>query len=111
MGETQCLESPTITLTDTVAFAGNAEGILGKTRGECTGKASLNFDFSAELCDALDGCYDWWKEETERVGVSWNSKQKVKSWRKDAVAGRVKKAEAMRPEHNNYDGRNYITEL
>merc|ERR1712232_739892 len=57
---TQCLDAPTITLTDTVIHEGNAEGIFGKTFGECTGNANMGFDFSAKLCDALDVCTDWW---------------------------------------------------
>eukprot|EP00929_Paragymnodinium_shiwhaense_P013202 TRINITY_DN121065_c0_g1_i1.p1 TRINITY_DN121065_c0_g1~~TRINITY_DN121065_c0_g1_i1.p1 ORF type:complete len:615 (+),score=196.70 TRINITY_DN121065_c0_g1_i1:248-2092(+) len=104
---TQCLDSPSITLTDTVAHEGNAEGILRKTFGECTGKSGgLGFHFSAKLCDALDVCTDWWME---RAGKLWKGPQPP-SWRQEASKQWIGKKERILPEHNNYDGRNNVME-
>lgn len=109
--ETQCLETPTVTITDTVMHLGNAEGIFGKTNGECTGRDSLfKFDFSAQLCDALDKCTKWWKKKVKSAGRTWGKEAKLAPWRKRAVPGRVEQAEKMSPRENNYDGRNYILE-
>jgi len=108
--ETQCLETPTMTLTDTVAHVGNAEGIMMKTLGECTGRAPLNFDFSSQLCDRLHECTKWWQAKAKEEGVAWRGED-IESWRESSTAEHIKKLEAVRPEHNNYDGRNYITEL
>ncbi|CAK0873979.1 unnamed protein product, partial [Prorocentrum cordatum] len=108
--ETQCLSTPTMTLTDTVAHAYNAEGIWAKTYGECTGRQSLRFDFSAQLCDALGGkCEDHWRERSREAGRAWSG-QKLAPWRTNARVGEVSKKEAIKPTHNNYDGRNHIAE-
>lgn len=104
--ETQCLETPTMTLTDTVAHDGNAQGILRKTYGECTGRAPLNFDFSSELCVQLDECATFWQS---RDKTGWKN-EKRPNWRSEAIDGEVAKKEKMTPAENNYDGRNYITE-
>lgn len=106
--ETQCLETPTMTLTDTVAHEGNAEGIMGKAFGECSNKASLSFDFSSQLCDALDECTKWWRRRTGET--AWHEKDH-EGWRGYADAAHITKIEKVKPEHNNYDGRNYITEM
>jgi len=99
-----------MTLTDTVAHAYNAEGIWAKTYGECTGRQSLRFDFSAQLCDALGGkCEDHWRERSREAGRAWSG-QKLAPWRTNARVGEVSKKEAIKPTHNNYDGRNHIAE-
>lgn len=108
--ETQCVETPTMTLTDTVAHEGNAEGIMMKTFGECTGRNPLNFDFSSQLCDALDTCNTYWKERVKAEGGKWRGEDR-EPWRDSTSADRIKKLEDTKPEHNNYDGRNYITEM
>jgi len=108
--ETQCLDTPTMTLTDTVAYSHNAEGIMAKTFGECSGQAPLNFDFSAQLCDALHECTKWWQRRAKKEGVPVYATG-GESWRSVAKQARVDKMEKVMPEHNNYDGRNYITEL
>jgi len=107
--ETQILETPTMTLTDTVAHTGNAEGILDKIYGECSGRYPLNFDLSAKLCDAVLGCASkFWQAAARNVGVGWQTPSR--SWRADGDPSYVAKREAVLPEHNNYDGRNHITE-
>jgi hypothetical protein len=108
--ETQCVETPTMTLTDTVAHEGNAEGIMGKTFGECSGRNSLNFDFSSKLCDLLHECTKWWHRRIKSEGKAWHGEDH-EGWRDVANPNHIKKLEETSPEHNNYDGRNYITEM
>ena len=110
--ETQCLDTPTMTLTDTVAKASNAEGIMMKAFGECSGKEALNFDFSAKLCDALSKCSKWWKEKATAAGKPWKVFTiDFDQWRTMADKDHIVKVEKTDPSHSNYDGRNYITEL
>jgi len=107
--ETQCLETPTMTITDTVAHVGNAAGIMGKTWGECSGRSPLKFDFSSQLCDALEECTAWWQRRVKKSGEHWSDEDR-ETWRDAASADHIAKLEKVKPEHNNYDGRNYITE-
>ena len=109
--ETQCVETPTMTLTDTVAKASNAEDIMTKAYGECTGRADLNFDFSAKLCDKLVTCSKWFQDRASQAGRPWKKFKGFDNWRKEATPERLEKAEKTDPTHSNYDGRNYITEL
>lgn len=104
--ETQNLETPTMTLTDTVAFERNFESVADQLHATC----ALNrhsFDFSAQLCDALDGCFSFWHER--HLGMpkpDW----KWMNWRKLVNRDLIERRESVLPSHNNYDGRNYITE-
>ena len=108
--ETQCIETRTMTLTDTVAKVTNAEDIFNKAYGECTGQDSLNFDFSAALCDKLVGCSKYWQDRAAKKGLPWKDLDFAK-WRDHANPDRLRGAEATKPTDSNYDGRNYITEL
>ena len=59
--ETQNLVTPTLTVTGTVVHEWNYRTVANRLHSECSASA-LNFLFSAELCDALDKCYDHWHE-------------------------------------------------
>ena len=59
--ETQNLVTPTLTLTGTVVHEWNYRTVANRLHSECSA-SSLNFLFSAQLCDALDKCYDHWHE-------------------------------------------------
>ncbi|KAH8095003.1 hypothetical protein JL720_2272 [Aureococcus anophagefferens] len=76
--ETQNLDDPTATITDTA------------------------------LCDALDACYNVlhraFKDGRDKPPSMW------RPWRGLAAPELVEKRKTIVPEHNNYDGRNYITE-
>lgn len=104
--ETQNLETPTMTLTDTVAFEHNFESVADQLHATC----ALNrhsFDFSAQLCDALDECFAFWHERhlgTPKPDWKWMN------WRKLVNPDVIARRESVLPAHNNYDGRNYITE-
>jgi len=88
--ETQCVESPTMTLTDTVAKTSNVEDIMSRSYGECTGHASLNFDFSAKLCDKLVVCSKWWQDRAATAGRPWKQFKGFGDWRKVATPERLK---------------------
>ena len=106
---TRILDTPTVTLTDTIMNARNAEGILDKVFGECTGSAPLRFDLSAKLCDVILTCVsEHWRSIADERGIKWGGK--TQNWRDAADPERVATLEAIMPWHNNYDGRNFITE-
>ena len=62
--ETQKLETPTLTLTDTVIDEYNFEAFNDRLWEKCTGNRAT-FMFSAALCDALDVCYERMYEQCE----------------------------------------------
>ena len=68
----------------------------------------MNFDLSAKLCDAVEQCATWWNNAASAAGV--DVQVHSRDWRADAVNGAVERREKTDPTHNNYDGRNYITE-
>lgn len=104
--ETQNLKTPTMTITDTVAHGNNFEGIADQLHATCAYNKH-SFDLSAELCDALDTCYeDLYLEHRNAPKPSW----RWKPWRELASDETIRKRTATRSHHNNYDGRNYITE-
>lgn len=105
--ETQNLETPTVTITDTAIHAHNFRAVIGQLHSECA-RDSLNFKFSAALCDALDTCF-------VTLHDLFDSKETTNSkppppWRSIATPALIQKREAISPIENNYDGRNYITE-
>lgn len=104
--ETQNLETPTITLTDTAMHARNFEAIAERLHSECARKA-LDFKFSAALCDALDSCYD---ALYSRFAGRPKPRSSFPPWRTLASPDIIKEREATLATHNNYDGRNYITD-
>ncbi|KAJ8607482.1 hypothetical protein CTAYLR_009432 [Chrysophaeum taylorii] len=104
--ETQNLETPTITITDTVVHERNFAAVADKLHSECA-RQVLDFRFSAALCDALDLCYNAMHLRfagTPKPPRAWPP------WRLVAGAALVEQREATSPADNNYDGRNYITE-
>jgi len=108
---TRSLDTPTITLTDTVFGTDNAKQIFSKVYGECTGKDPLGFDMSVELCDAMLLCgVEYWKNVFTKSGIPWPNESKYASWRKNTDPNYLAVKETVMPWHNNYDGRNYITE-
>jgi len=178
--ETQNLVTPTLTVTGTVVHEWNYRTVANRLHSECSASA-LNFLFSAELCDALDKCYDHWHEHVRlrrlasfslclhnrrqprhdgsclagqslagicgraQCGIGVRSMRKRRGqtgcgtrggpsvhshrrhtnsfvlsvgnvwaqlcWCFRAASPKIiQDKEAIRPEHNNYDGRNYITE-
>ena len=111
--ETQNLVTPTVTLTDTVAHAGNYRGLASKLHGDCA-RDSTGFSYSAPLCDALDQCLvDWeraWGGHTDTAAAVAAARARWPPWRSIATPEVVDKREATRPQDNNYDGRNYINE-
>ena len=100
------MPAPTMTITDTVAHAHNFDQINDQLWATCAHEKHT-FMFSAELCDALQVCY-------ERMHEHWRGKPKPNwrwaPWRTLASDELIAKKEDTIPEHNNYDGRNYITE-
>ena len=102
--ETQNLETPTTTYTDTIVTPGNYRGIAGKLLQSCARGDPMR-DFSAELCDVLDTCYPMWEGK-------WGDGQKSEwpTWRSFADHSQLAEREAIESHHNNYDGRNYISE-
>jgi len=104
--ETQNLQTPTMTITDTVAHEHNFEAIADQLHATCVWN-KLQFEFSAALCDALDRCYATLHQMhrgAPKKPWQWPA------WRSAASTERIAEAEATLPHHNNYDGRNYITE-
>ncbi|KAH8057117.1 hypothetical protein JL721_9857 [Aureococcus anophagefferens] len=105
--ETQNLDDPTATITDTAVHARNFAAVADKLHGECT-REVLDFRFSGQLCDALDACYNVlhraFKDGRDKPPSMW------RPWRGLAAPELVEKRKTIVPEHNNYDGRNYITE-
>lgn len=80
--------------------------VAPKLHGECA-NSELNFQFSARLCDALDKCYNHWHEQymgKPKPADLWPA------WRSVSSQTNIAKKEEIKPEDNNYDGRNYITE-
>ncbi len=61
-----------------------------------------------DLCDALDGCFSALHQT--HAGVK-KPKGKWAPWRTLAAKDYIKKTEDVSPNDNNYDGRNFITEL
>ena len=111
--ETQCLRTPTVTLTDTFVHARNYRRVAARLHGDCA-RDELRFRPSAALCDALQHCYDdwerrWGEHEDARVATRV-SRAAFPHWREVASAGLVEERERTAPRENNYDGRNYITE-
>mmetsp|Transcript_146359 Transcript_146359/g.280657 ORF Transcript_146359/g.280657 Transcript_146359/m.280657 type:complete len:187 (+) Transcript_146359:2-562(+) len=104
--ETQCLDTPTMTITDTVANDDNAQGILERFHGECTGRQPLDLLVSAQLCDTLNKCAEWWQDH---LGERWSSNAS-KPWREHALPATLSKLESTKSTDNNYDGRNFILE-
>jgi hypothetical protein len=103
--ETQNVDAPTITLTDTAVHQRNYQAMADKLYGECT-REVLDFKFSGALCDALDTCYGALYElfgGDEPYSI-------YRPWREVASQELIEKRDAISPEENNYDGRNYITE-
>ena len=134
--ETQNLVTPTVTITGTVVHEWNYNTVRAalrivphtghccvvwrcltrsgalisqvapKLHGECA-NSELNFQFSARLCDALDKCYNHWHEQymgKPKPADLWPA------WRSVSSQTNIAKKEEIKPEDNNYDGRNYITE-
>lgn len=104
--ETQNLDDPTITLTDTAVHAQNYQAVASKLYGECT-REVLDFKFSGALCDALDSCYHVFHE---LFGSSAEPFSIRRPWRDVASPDLIARRDAASPDENNYDGRNYITE-
>jgi len=103
---TRNVDTPTMTVTGTVVHGGNFEFIADKLHSECV-KSALAFDFSADLCDALDDCYQLWHKVLkgkEAPPSRW------KPWRELATPSEEAKRNAQLSTGNNYDGRNYIAE-
>ena len=103
--ETQNVDSPTITLTDTAVHQRNYQAVADKLYGECT-REVLDFKFSGALCDALDKCYGALYElygGDEPYSI-------YRPWREVASQELIEKRDRVSPLDNNYDGRNYITE-
>ena len=68
----------------------------------------------AELCDALQTCFDNWEfewggHEDEYVSAAV-AEDRYPDWRTVANDETIKRREGTKPADNNYDGRNYITE-
>eukprot|EP00613_Pedinella_sp_CCMP2098_P072149 CAMPEP_0171931508 /NCGR_PEP_ID=MMETSP0993-20121228/29500_1 /TAXON_ID=483369 /ORGANISM="non described non described, Strain CCMP2098" /LENGTH=542 /DNA_ID=CAMNT_0012571555 /DNA_START=24 /DNA_END=1652 /DNA_ORIENTATION=- len=105
--ETQNIETPTMTITDTVAHEHNFGQIADQLYATCT-HDKMRFGFSADLCDGLDGCFNKLHEMhtgKPKPAHMW------RPWRTVAKESEIKNREKVLPAHNNYDGRNYITEL
>ena len=90
-----------------VAHEHNFRGIADMLHATCT-HDRMRFGFSAALCDGLDQCYD-----TLHTMLTGEPKpaHKWRPWRSIATAEYIAKAEKIDPSHNNYDGRNFITEM
>jgi hypothetical protein len=101
---TRNLDHPSMTITGTVVHQHNYQLIAEKLMSECT-ESKMGFSFSARLCDALDTCYPMWDQHFKA-----NNRPNRKSWREFASREEIAKKERVRPEENNYDGRNYIGE-
>jgi hypothetical protein len=93
-----------MTVTGTVVTSSNYDTVTNKLFGECA-RSSLSFDFSADLCDALDTCYDLWYER-------WRPGQQSPRmpWRQASLPDNIVVKEAINPKDSNYDGRNFIGE-
>lgn len=104
--ETQNLETPTITITDTAIHAKNFAHVADMLHAECT-RDAFNFKFSATLCDALDSCYDALHRRFTGQGKSDSA---WPPWRSVATKAVIDKRQGIHVTENNYDGRNYITE-
>ena len=103
---TQNIDTPTTTITGTVVLQNQFDAVGGMLHKECANDW-LDFRFSAKLCDALDVCLALWHKrfrgEDKPEGL-WPP------WRSQADPAILKKRKKIKPQHNNYDGRNYIGE-
>jgi len=105
--ETQNVDDPTATLTDTAVHAQNYGAVADKLHSEC-GRRALDFKFSGALCDALDSCYTAMQRRFGGGGIP--QMDRWPAWRTVAGKDLVATRDAASPLDNNYDGRNYITE-
>ena len=88
--QTECLDNPTITVTDTIRTAENRRALEGQFYKQCI-SPQKEFLFSAALCDGLE------------AATGWNS------WRDRASEQTVEMRASENFLGSNYDGRNYIT--
>lgn len=88
--KTECLDNPTITVTDTIKTSENRRAINEQFYRQCV-SPSDEFGFSASLCDALESAIGW------------------DSWRTKAKKQTIEMREDLQFLGNNYDGRYYIT--
>ena len=103
------LETPTMTLTGTVVHAGTYDSVARQLHKQCCSDHA-GFMFSAALCDALQTCYSlWYKRWRPQHAKADNMARMFPPWHSVAPAHRVKEMKALRPDENNYDGRNYIS--
>jgi hypothetical protein len=103
---TRNLDAPTMTITGTVITRYNFDTVADQLHSECS-RDSLSFSLSGELCDALDSCYGLWHQTLTgkpKPADRWAP------WRTVSTPEVIKKRDGIKPEANNYDGRNYITE-
>ena len=89
--ETVCLDNPTITVTDTIRTEENAMALSQRFWHQCVSE-NKEFDFSSNLCDALQRTLKW-----------------SELWRDAALTETVEMRAHPSALGNNYDGRNYIT--
>ena len=103
--KTQCVDTA-VTLTGTVATQTNHRRLAAVLFDECV-KGRLGFRFSGELCDNLEKCY-------EVMRAKWSPDRPLPrektNWRNWATTEIRKERSEILSHHNNYDGRNFITE-
>jgi len=88
--KTECLDKPTITVTDTIKTAENQQAVNQQFYHQCVSPKNDN-GFSASLCDALEAAIRW------------------DSWRTKAKKQTIEMREDLQFLGNNYDGRYEIT--
>lgn len=95
-----------MTITDTIYHKHNFARINDQVHATCV-ENKMRFEYSAELCDAMDVCYNTLHQMYRGKP---KSDKRWRPWRKVANKHYIKRAEAIDPTHNNYDGRNHVTE-
>ena len=103
--KTQCVDMA-VTLTGTIATAKNHRRFSNVLFDECV-QGRLGFRFSAELCDGLEKCY---KVMNDKWSPNQPLPKQKTNWRDFASKDILAEREKTLWHHNNYDGRNYITE-
>lgn len=95
---TQNIETPTVALTGTTVHRWNHQLVAQRLRGECVTEG-LRLDFSADLCDALDRCYELWHEE---YGSANGHESSWDKWRQVADSSVVSRKLLIDPANTPY---------
>ena len=103
---TQNIDTPTTTITGTVVLQNQFDAVGQMLYKECT-EETLNFRFSEKLCNAIDMCLELWHKRFTGVELS---REMMPPWKDVASEEVLRTKRAIKPEHNNYDGRNFIGE-